>query len=423
MEIIVIFFLIILNAFFAMSEMAIVASNKNNLKNLANKGDLRAKAAFKLADDPSRFLSTVQVGITVIGIIAGAYGGAEIAEDIKPFISEIKILEPYSNIFSIGIVVSCITFFSVVMGELVPKQIALSNPEKIALWIARPMEFISRIFAPVVFALGNSAKLLLKLIGIKRRKIEITDNEIKSMINEALEVGSIEHKEHEMLQRILHLGDRSVRSIMTPKHDVVFFEVNDDIEVIREKIKQYNHSNYPVFDEKESRIIGFVRTKDLVKQPKTDLCNNFLSNHVKQIHTVSENSKCFDLIDSFKNKHISIASVIDNNGEMSGIITASDILESIIGIMPSNYYSSEDTMIVKRKDGSWLVDGSTPIEEILIVIGIDQIETVYNSIAGFILQHLKRTPKTGETFTYHGFNFEIIDMDGIRIDKVLISKM
>lgn len=424
-EIFIIFVLLLLNAFFAMSEIAIVSASKPLLRQLAKQGNARAEAALKLAEDPGKFLSTVQVGITLVGILAGAYGGATIAEKIAPSLNEIDFIAPHGNTVAVALIVTCITYFSVVIGELVPKQYALRHAETLAIFVAKPMMFLAMLTTPVVSTLQFSASSLLKLLGVTRDNAEqMTEEEVKAILSESAESGVIEKSEHEMLQRVIRLGDREVKSIMTHRKDVTFIDVNDSLSEIREKIHTAGHSRYPVIDDQPDNVIGIVQAKELldeVLQHKTF----DIKNHVKELYILPETSTCLSALEHFKRSHINLMVIVDEYGSTQGIVTPSDLLEAIVGIIPSNYGEDHEEMIVQREDGSWLVDGRTPIEEIHISIGIESIsaDEDFDTIAGFILEYQKRTPKVADAFAAHGYRFEIVDMDGRRIDKILISRI
>lgn len=424
-EILIIFVLLLFNAFFAMSEIAIVSASKPLLRQLAKQGNARAEAALKLAEDPGKFLSTVQVGITLVGILAGAYGGATIAEKIAPSLNEISFIAPHGNTVAVALIVTCITYFSVVIGELVPKQYALRHAETLAIFVSKPMMFLAKLTTPVVVTLQFSAGTLLKLIGITRDNAEqMTEEEVKAILSEGAESGAIEKSEHEMLQRVIRLGDREVKSIMTHRKDVTFIDVNDSLAQIREKIHTAGHSRYPVIEDQPDNVIGIVQAKELLDEVLHN--NSFnIRNHVKELYILPETSTCLSALEHFKRSHINLMVIVDEYGSTQGIVTPSDLLEAIVGIIPSNYGEDHEAMIVQREDGSWLVDGRTPIEEIHISIGIEAIsaDEDFDTIAGFILEYQKRTPKVADAFAAHGYRFEIVDMDGRRIDKILISRI
>jgi putative hemolysin len=423
-ELLIILCLLLLNAFFAASEMAIVSASKPKLRQKA-KTDKRAELALRLAEDSGRFLSTVQVGITLVGILAGAYGGAEIADKLAPILNDIALIAPRGELVAVILVVALITYFSVVIGELIPKQIALANSEALAIRIARPMYVLSVIFTPIVATLESSANLFFRILGIQRNPEQMTESEIKAVLAEGAASGAIEKNEYDMLQRIIRLDDRSVESIMTHRIDVTFLDINDSVSTIRRKIQESGHSRYPVISGDESRVIGIVQAKDLLDAALKNPDELKMVNHLKEATYLPEVTKCLRVLEFFKTSSTHIAIIVNEYGTTEGIVTSSDILEAIVGVMPSNYNDDSQPLIVQRADGSWLVDGATPIDEIHLSIGLEDIDadSSYETIAGFILYTLGRTPRVSEYIDTYGYRFEIVDLDGMRIDKILISKI
>jgi putative hemolysin len=424
-EILIIFSLLLINAFFAMSEIAIVSASRPLLRQAAKQGNKRAELALRLAEDPGKFLSTVQVGITLVGIMAGAYGGATIAEKIAPSLNNFSFIFPHGNSVAVAIIVTCITYFSVVVGELVPKQFALRHAERIAMIVATPMSLLSAAVTPVVVVLQVSAALLLRGLGVtKDSEEQMTEEEVKAILSESAETGVIEKTEHEMLQRVIRLGDREIKSIMTHRQDVIFINVNSTLEEIRDRIHEAGHSRYPVIENGPDDVIGIIQAKDMLD----DILNEQtfqVRSHLKEIYAIPENSTCLAALEHFKKSSINLMVVVDEYGSTQGIVTPSDLLEAIVGVLPSNYGEDHEAMIVMREDGSWLVDGRTPIEEIHLSIGLSEIsaDEDFDTIAGFVLEHLRKSPKTADAFEVFGHRFEILDMDGRRIDKVLIQPL
>lgn len=421
-EILVIAFLLLLNGFFALSELAIVSASKPLLQQMANQGRLSARIAIKLKENPGRFLSTVQVGITLVGILAGAYGGAGIAQNLAAPLNDFSFINPHGETIAVILVVACITYFSVVVGELVPKQAALNNAEHLALLVARPMAWLSLICTPIVIVLEMSAVILIKILGINTDDKGVTENEIKAVIAEGVASGAIEESEHNLMRRIIRLGDRDVKSIMTHRTDVTFIDMKDTLEDVRRTIAMAGHSRYPVIEGDRTRVVGMIKTKQLMASHIND--QNFaVKDFVDDIVYVSENMGCLDALSRFKKQTIHLAAVIDEYGTFEGIFTTSDILEAIVGIMPSNYDNNEAPHILRRADGSWLVDGLTPIDEIHMTLGLEAIlaDADYQTIAGFMLSKLETSPATGQTVTFSGHIFEIVDMDRHRIDKILVT--
>ncbi|PZQ43516.1 MAG: HlyC/CorC family transporter [Micavibrio aeruginosavorus] len=423
-EVIIIFVLLLINAYFAMSEIAIVSSSKPLLKQLAKQGSKGAETALALSENPGRFLSTVQVGITLVGILAGAYGGATISEKLAPSFNEIDFIAPHGETVAVALIVTCITYFSVVIGELVPKSFALVHAERLAVMVAGPMKFLSIATHPIVVVLEVSANVLMKVLGVKDKSGEVSDEELKAILSEGAETGVIEKSEHEMLQRVIRLDDRDVKSIMTHRTEVTFIDVNDTIEDIRAKVHEAGHSRYPVIDGSPDELKGIVQAKELLDSALGGTDMNVMA-HVKDVLILPESASCLQALESFKRNHINLMVIVDEYGSTQGIVTSADILEAIVGVLPSNYDHDDQISIFQREDGSWLVDGRTPIEEIHLSIGLEQIsaDEDFDTIAGFVLEHLRKTPKEGATFEAFEHKFEIMDMDGHRIDKILITKI
>ncbi|NUS69763.1 MAG: HlyC/CorC family transporter [Ensifer adhaerens] len=422
-EFFVIFVLLLINAFFALSEMAIVSASKPMLRQMAKQGNARAEVALRLAEDPGKFLSTVQVGITLVGTLAGAYGGATIAAKFAPLLDEVAWINPYGNTVALVLVVTLITFLSVVIGELIPKQLALKNSEALAMFVARPMHFLSRITAPVVYLFETAASLAMRLLGIRPDDPDhVTEEEVHAIMAEGVESGAIEKSEHEMLRRIIRLGDRNVKSIMTHRTEVSFIDVNDSLETVGRKIGQFGHSRYPVVDGPSGDVLGAVLAKEILNAPTSGPFD--VRRYIKEIHTLPETASCLKALEAFKSSSINMAMIVDEYGSTEGIITIADILEAIVGVLPSNYDDIEHALIRQREDGSYLVDGRTPIDEIHLTIGIEGIDADGNfeTIAGFLVQQLRKTPEEGDVAIAHGYRFEVVDMDARRIDKILVSR-
>lgn len=424
-ELIVIFALLLVNAFFALSEMAIVSASKPMLRQMARQGNTRAAVALGLAENSGTFLSTVQVGITLVGILAGAYGGANIGEKLAPLFNEIDWIAPYGHPVAVGLVVTVITYLSVVIGELIPKQIALRHSEALAMLVAPPMFLLSRIAAPVVYLFQGSADLLIRLLGIRADEADqVTEAEVHAIMAEGVESGAIEKEEHEILMRIIKLGDRSVKSIMTHRTEVDFFELDDTLEMIREKVNQSGHSRYPVMDPDTGEVLGAILVKELldaaIGRKEVDI-----SQYMRDVYTIPETTSCLTVLEAFKASSINLALVVDEYGSTEGIVTPADILEAIVGVLPSNYDGKEPALIRKRADGSYMVDGRTPIDEIHLGIGLEEIDAAgrFDTIAGFFVHELRKTPEEGDTVEAHGYRFEVMDMDGRRIDKIHIVRL
>lgn len=422
-EILIIACLLLVNGFFAMSEIAVVSARKPILRQMAKDGTRAAAKALQLAENPGRFLSTVQVGITLVGILAGAYGGATIAQKLAPNFNTIDWIAPNGETFAVILVVTLITYCSVVIGELVPKQFALRNPEKLALIVAPVMTLISRIFTPVVFILEMSGNIVMHILGIAgQSENAVTEAEVKAILDQGVESGAIEQAENDVMQRVIRLGDRDVKSIMTHRNAIKFIDLKDSLETIHAQIHEAGHTHYPVTDGDPNTVIGIVRAKDMLDDAlsHTEL---HLRDYMREIHTIPDSMPCLTLLDLFKKSKLHMAVVVDEYGSTEGLVTTSDMLEAIIGMLPSNYYEGEQAMILRRDNGSWLVEGRTPLDEIHLTIGLDQIKAnpAYETIAGFILHHMARKPKEADSFEAFDHRFEVVDMDGNRIDKIIIT--
>lgn len=424
-ELAVIFVLLLINAFFSLSEMAIVSASKPILRQKAKQGDRRALTALRLSEDPGNFLSTVQVGITLVGTLAGTYGGATISDKIAPAFAAMPGVGAYADSVAVAVVVTGITYFSVIIGELIPKQLALGNAETLALLVAKPMSALSKIAAPVVFLFEMSAHILMRLTGMLSKSAdEVTEAEVHAVLAEGAESGVIEKGEHDILRRIIGLGDRSVKSIMTHRTEVVSLDVNDSLDEIRREIEQSRHSRYLVVEGDDRNVIGAVHARDILSSaidPKTFSLRNL----TKEILAIPETSSCLKALETFKATPMHIAIIVDEYGSTEGILTPSDLLEAIVGILPSNYDDDASTLIRQREDGSYLIDGRTPIHEVELALELDAIETEghFETIAGYLVQELRKSPEEGDTLERFGYRFEVIDMDGRRIDKILLTRL
>lgn len=415
--------LLLLNGFFAMSELAVVSASKPLLRQWAQKGSRRAVLALHLAENPGRFLSTVQVGITLVGIVAGAYGGAALSDDLGEYIGRFALLAPYAETLGVAIVIALITYCSVVMGELIPKQLALTNAENLALIVAPPMFMLSRACTPIVALLEGSASIMMRVLRITPQIDSMTETEIKAVIAEGVASGAIEAEEQQVIQRVIRLGDRDVTSIMTHRSEVTALDINDPLAVVMEKVKGSQHSRFPVIDGDITRVVGVVRAKSLLRVPP-DSKTFALRDYMKEMLFVPDTTTCLDALQKFRTEHVSVAAVIDEYGAFEGLFTQADVLEAVVGIIRSNYDDQEDPLIVQREDGSWLVDGLTPVDEVSMALDIDGLDGAgdYQTIAGFMLNQLKAGPAVGAAVEFNGFRFEIVDMDRHRIDKLLISR-
>lgn len=418
-ELIILFFLILLNGFFSMAEIALVSARKARLEGQASKGDIRARQALKLAQKPESFLSTVQIGITTIGIFTGVYSGDKIVDDVAQLFQGGGMMTEYRNGLATALVVITVTFLSLIFGELLPKRIGLSNPEAIAKSVAAPMRIFSTLTHPFVWLLSHTSGLLLRIFRLKADEGQVTEEEIKAIINEGTEHGAIEATEQEIIQRVFHLGDRSITSLMTHRSDVVWFDVNDNEQSIREKIMHEPHSIYPVCDKSIDHIKGIVAIKDMYVTPD-DLS---FRDVMKTPLFVPENITPYKLLEKFKESKMHTSFVVDEYGTMLGLVTLNDILEAIVGELPQ--HDLQDYEIIEREDGSFLIDAQIPFYDFLSRFEkaewMNEGEQEFDTLAGFILHALQRIPSTAEVLEWKGFTFEVMDMDGHRIDKILVK--
>jgi putative hemolysin len=418
-EIFIILGLILLNGLFSMAEIALVSARKARLEAQANKGDLRAKAALSLANKPESFLSTVQIGITLIGILTGIYSGDKIVNDVVVMLEKIPMLQPYATPIATTLVVVVLTFFSLILGELLPKRLGLTAPEAIAKMVAAPMKVINIITWPFVWLLNKTTNILIKLFNIKTTDNQVTEEEIKAIISEGTEHGAIEATEQEIIERIFHLGDRNITSLMTHRHDIIWFDINDNETRIKEKILQEPHSVYPICHNSIDNIKGIVSIKDMYVTPD-DIP---FKDSMKPALFVPENNSPYQLLERFKESKIHTCFVVDEYGTLLGLITLNDILEAIVGELPQQ--DVEDYEVKEREDGTFLVDAQIPFYDFLTKFEktewMNEGEQEFDTLAGFILHRMERIPQSGDKMDWSGFHFEILDMDGHRIDKVLVK--
>lgn len=424
MEIAILIFLVLLNGVFAMSELAIVSAKKPRLKARADSGDAGAKAALKLLDDPSRLLSTVQIGITLIGIIAGAYGATAIADDLAPILlGWFPSLGALATQFAFGIVIVITTYLSLVLGELVPKRIALSAPETIAGMVAPPMSLLATASAPVVWILKTSTETVLRLVGAHRTKqADVTEEEIHSLIEEGHTAGLIEAEEREMITGIMRLGDRTVRAIMTPRLEIVWIDPNKPRDETLALIATSGHSRFPVAEGGLDHLIGVTQTKELLIAAADGAWNLKAAAHPPVI--VPESMSVLRLLDTMRDNPVRMLFVADEYGVIQGLVTAADVLESIAGDAALSPDEAIDPP-VQRDDGSWLIDGMTPIDEFEQMMSLRDLndEGEFDTLAGFVIHLMQRLPGVGDTAEFNDLRFEIVDMDGRRIDKMIVRRV
>jgi putative hemolysin len=422
-EILIIFFFILINGLFSMSEIALISSRKNRLQAKANKGSKQAGIALKLSEHPNRFLSTIQIGITLIGTLSGAYGGATVAKQLSDILSRISWLDSYSDVVGVGIVVLLITYLTLVVGELVPKRIALANSEKVAIRIAPFMNTFSKISAPFVTILSKSTDLIINLFGIHQSsEPAITEEDLKSMLFQGKETGVIEESEQNMVERIFRLSDRDVSAVMTPRTELIFLSIYANNDEILQKIMQYPFSRFPVFKESYDDVVGIADSRDLLLQMVTS--GNFnLESVMQKPSFLPETTSALDALEHLRFSGVKVSVVIDEYGGVLGIAGMNDILRAIIGSVKEPDITLEDNVVL-RDDGSWLFDGMLQIDELKEYIGIEILpeeeDQKYDTLGGLMMTMLNRIPLAGDYFDWKGYRFEVMDMDGRRVDKVMV---
>jgi len=419
-DVFIILAIILINAVFVLSEMSVASSRKARLQQRANDGDRRAGTALKLIQNPNLFLSTVQIGITLVGVLVGAIGGLALSEPLTAVLRRVPILQESANTLAIAIVVLTIAFFTIVLGELVPKRIALHNPEQIASVLAGPMIVVSKIFAPFVWLLGRITDFILKLIGIKPgAELPVTEEEIHLLIDQGTQAGVFEEAEQDMVEGVFSLGDQRVYSLMTPRTDIIYLDINDSIEEIRRKIAESGFSRFPVRQDSLDVILGIVRARDmLVRSLGGEQIR--LKDLLQPAFFIPETTLASRALEIFKEKGTELLLVIDEFGGIQGLLTINDILEEIVGQI-----ELEGPQATQRQDGSWLLDGMLEVDEFKDIFKLNALphEDEYETLSGFVMMSLGRVPQTADHFDWQGLRFEVIDMDGRRVDKVLVTTL
>jgi magnesium and cobalt exporter, CNNM family len=419
-EIIIILAIILVNAILVLSQMSVASSRKARLQQRINEGDRRANTVLHLIENPNLFLSTVQIGITLVGVFVGAVGGARLAEPLSAMIASVPALTPYATSLALAIVVISITFVSIVLGELVPKRIALHNPERIAALLAGPMILISNLFKPFVWLLGKITDFVLKLLGIEPgTEPPVTEEEIQLLIEQGTQAGVFEEAEHDMVEGVFSLADQRLYSLMTPRPDIVWLDIADSVEEIRQKLTESNFSRYPVRQGSLDAIVGIVKARDLLVQR----LNNepiLLKNLLKPAFFVPETMFASRALEVLKEKGTDMLLVIDEFGALQGLLTIHDILEEIVGEM-----EIDEPQATQRQDGSWLLDGMLEVDEFKEIFHLPVLphEDEYETLSGFVMVSLGRVPQPTDRFEWNGLKFEVMDMDGRRVDKVLVTTL
>jgi putative hemolysin len=420
MDIIILLALILLNGLFVMSEIALVSARKTWLEQQADKGNEAARVALELANNPEIFLSAAQIGITAISIITGVYSGEKFGHYLQPTIEKIHFLQPYAGTISTTIIVILVTFLSIILGELIPKRTGLMRAEKIATLVALPVYYFAKATHPLVWLLNKISNIYFQIFNIKPDKeSNVTEEEIKAIISEGTEQGTIEEAEQEIIERVFHLSDRNITSLMTHRSEIVWLDANYSEDAIRNKIIEDPHSVYPVCDEGLDHIKGIVSLKDLYVTNSVPSFDKILRPAI----FVPENITAYKLLEKFKAQRLSCCFIVDEYGSLEGMITITDILEAILGELPQP--NEEMYEIMKREDGSYLTDAQVPFYDFLSFFQradwMNEGDHEFDTLAGFILHELERIPRTGDKLSWRGFTFEIMDMDAQRIDKVLVT--
>ncbi len=423
-EILIIVYLIILNGLFSMSEIAVVSSRKERLLKLSQDGNKKAEVALELANDPNTFLSTIQVAITLIGILAGAYGGATLSKQLSEVLDKISFINQYSDFISLVVVVSFITYLSVIFGEIIPKRLALLFPEKIAVAIARPMLFISRMVYPVIKIISYSTDKVLNIFGVKEpQEPQITEEEILTLLEIGKQSGAFEEEEKTMIDNVFSLNDRVVSSIMTPRNKIEWINSEDSIEDITSFIYKSNHTILPYCEGSLEQTIGIIQIKKLTCERLTIEVHK-LDNIAEKPLYIPESITGFKALKLFKESGTRFALVVDEYGVVQGVLTITDIFEAIVGDIPTQE-ELVNPQVIKREDGTWLIDGMIDVSEFKDIFEISELEDEntgnYNTLGGFVTYMLGRVPQASEHFLWDKYRFEVLDMDINRVDKVLLS--
>jgi putative hemolysin len=420
----VLLLLILANGAFSMSEIAVIASRRAKLQQQADEGSTKSQTALDLARNPDLFLSTVQIGITLVAVLTGAYGGTAISERLALHVARVPLLAGHSEGISLALVVVAITYLTLILGELVPKRLALHAPERIAGAVAPSMRALSKAASPVVRLLSASTNLVLRALRVgPLREQPVTEEEIKVMLEQGTRAGLFETAEQDMVARIFRLGDRKVSALMTPRPDIAWLDVEDSGDEIRRKLTESPHSRLPVGQGSLDDVLGIVQVKDLLGQTLA-LEPLDLRSCLQHPLFIPESMQALKILELFKQSSTHIALVLDEYGGVQGLVTFYDILEAIVGDIPTE--EEPEPYVMQREDGSWLVDGMAPVDELEELFHLDELsegEGEYQTLGGFVMTHLGRIPSPADYFELGGFRFEVVDMDGNRVDKVLIARL
>jgi putative hemolysin len=423
MEILIIIALVLLNGVFAMSELSLVSSRKFKLEAASKKGNLGAKKALELSENPTRFLSTVQIGITLIGILLGVYSGENLTNDVEEFLVQFEFIQPYAKTISTLVIVVFITYLSIVLGELFPKRLGMTFPEPIAIALARPMNFLSKVTAPFVWLLTSSNDFLLLIFGIKKQTdSRVSEEEIKALIKESAEGGEIQDIEQDIVERVFELGDRRINTLLTHRTELVYFNLSDSWETISAKINQEKHSAYPVCKNNNlDDIVGMVLLKDLFSP---QLQSGFkLLDYLKKPLFINETSYAYPVLEIFKKEKLHYGIVIDEYGSTMGIVTMDDVVDALVG--DATEFDQDEYQITPRDEKTWLVDGQYSLIDFVkyFNLSISTKNSQFTTVAGLIIFKSSKVPSVGEKIKLEGYELEVIDKDGQRIDKILVTDL
>ncbi len=423
-DILIIILLILANGFFSLAELALVSAKTIRLQKKVAKGDAGAAAALELTRNPTWFLSTTQIGMTVIGILVGAFGGATLAEPLVEVLADIPLVAPYSGPLAVAIVVIVIAYLMLVIGELVPKRVAMSSAERTASFVARPMRFLSRIAAPLIGVLATSTEAVLRVLGVRQPSGPgVTEEEIRILIGQATRAGIFQEEEQDMVENVFRLGDRRVSVLMTPRPDIVAVDVEDPLEENWRKMVKSRHIYFPAYREHLDNLLGTVSIRNLWSRMISGEPPDIAA-AIEPAFFVPESTRALSILDEFKTSGARIALVTDEYGGIEGLVTVHDIMEAIVGdIPPAGHPHGESA--VHREDGSWILDGLLPTDEFRDLLNVGALpgeeRGYYQTLGGFVMTYLERTPKIGDRFVWNDLRFEVLNMDGHRVDKVLVT--
>ncbi|MEE1021050.1 MAG: hemolysin family protein [Bacteroidales bacterium] len=420
MEYLIILALIVINGLFSMSEVAVVSSRKSKLDADSKKGNKTSKRILEVAENPDNFLSTVQIAITAIGLITGMYTGDNLIKPFANLISQTGLDIEYSEIIARVVVVLTVTYVTLVIGELFPKKLALNSPEKIASIIISPMNFLKRLFYPLVWLLSVSTQGLMSLFGIEKKKNTASEEEIKAIVSDSTEGGEVEEVEKEIVERVFSLGDRDVATLMTHRTEFVWLDTDDNLESVKAKLSQHIHYIYPVADKTLDNIVGVVYLKDLFNKLDTFKSVKEIMREPQYLH---ESISVYDALETFKENKIHYALVIDEFGMVVGMVTMNNILESLVGNASELETEDDEDEFIEREDGTFLVGGQYSFYDFLSHFDLEELyqDNDFNTLGGLILEQTGTIPKVGEKIMWDRFIFEVVDLDSTRIDKVLVS--